>query len=73
MRPHSVASQCPFEVTPEVTEPLGMETLVFFNVNGTEMCARTNPAANTQPGVRTRLLADLNHMHLIDEASGRVL
>jgi hypothetical protein len=28
---------------------------------------------NTQPGVRTRLLADLNHMHLIDEASGRVL
>jgi multiple sugar transport system ATP-binding protein len=73
MRPHSVANQCPFEVTPEVTEPLGMETLVFFSVNGTEMCARTNPAANTQPGVRTQLLADLNHMHLIDEASGRVL
>src|SRR6195256_1088093 len=73
MRPHSVANQCPFEVTPEVTEPLGMETLVFFSVNGTEMCARTNPAANTQPGVRTQLLADLSHMHLIDEASGRVL
>jgi len=73
MRPHSVANQCPFEVTPEVTEPLGMETLVFFSVNGTEMCARTNPAANAQPGVRTQLLADLNHMHLIDEASGRVL
>ena len=73
MRPHSVANQCPFEVTPEVTEPMGMETLVFFSVNGTEMCARTNPAANMQPGVRTQLLADLNHMHLIDEASGRVL
>ena len=73
MRPHSVANQCPVEVTPEVTEPMGMETLVFFSVNGTEMCARTNPAANTQPGVRTQLLADLNHMHLIDEASGRVL
>src|SRR5436309_3325066 len=58
---------------PEVTEPMGMETLVFFSVNGTEMCARTNPAANTQPGVRTRRLADLNHMHLIDEVSGRVL
>ncbi len=73
MRPHSVANQCPVEVTPEVTEPMGMETLVFFSVNGTEMCARTNPTANTQPGVRTQLLADLNHMHLIDEASGRVL
>jgi len=73
MRPHSVANQHPFEVTPEVTEPLGMETLVFFSVNGTEMCARTNPAANAQPGVRTQLLADLNHMHLIDQASGRVL
>src|SRR2546422_313523 len=73
MRPHSVANQCPFEVTPEVTEPMGMETLVFFSVNGTEMCARTNPAANMQPGVRTQLLADLNHMHLIDEAGGRGL
>ena len=73
MRPHSVANQCPVEVTPEVTEPMGMETLVFFSVNGTEMCARTNPAANMQPGVRTQLLADLNHMHLIDEAGGRVL
>ena len=56
-----------------MTEPLGMETLVFFSVNGAEMCARTNPAANAQPGVRTQLLADLNHMHLIDQASGRVL
>jgi len=73
MRLHTVANQYPFEVTPEVTEPMGMETLVFFSVNGTEMCARANPAANTQPGVRTQLLADLNHMHLIDEGSGRVL
>ena len=73
MRPHTLANQCPFQVTPEVTEPMGMETLVFFSVNGTEMCARANPAANTQPGVRTQLLADLNHMHLIDEGSGRVL
>ena len=73
MRAHTTANQYPFEVAVEVIEPMGMETLVFFNLNGAEMCARTNPTANVQPGVRTRLLADLSYMHLIDEESGRVL
>jgi multiple sugar transport system ATP-binding protein len=73
IRAHEGANQIPFEVGVEVTEPLGMETLVFFNVNGVEMCARTNPAANVQPGARSKLLADLSYMHLIDEESGRVL
>jgi multiple sugar transport system ATP-binding protein len=28
----------------DVTEPMGMETLVFFRANGVDVCARTNPA-----------------------------
>jgi multiple sugar transport system ATP-binding protein len=65
--------QATFEVPVEVTEPLGMETLVFFTLNGTEMCARTNPTADMRPGRRAQFLADLRYMHLIDGESGRVL
>jgi len=72
-RAHQTANQIPFEVSVEVTEPMGMETLVFFNLNGAELCARTNPSANVQPSARTTLLADLSNMHLIDQESGRVL
>ena len=27
----------------EVTEPLGMETLVFFRINGVDVCAPVSP------------------------------
>ena len=72
-RPHSEAEQHPFEVVLEVTEPMGMETLVHFLVDGTEVCGRVNPNAGAQPGKPMKLVADLANMHLIDEASGRVL
>src|SRR3989440_6284168 len=73
MRAQTLPGQAPVDVSIDVTEPLGMETLVFFSLNGAEVCARTNPAANLQPGRRAPLLADLRYMHLIDESSGRVL
>ena len=62
-----------FEVALEVTEPMGMETLVYFGINGVEVCGRVNPNAGAQAGQRMRLVADLDHMHLIDNASGKVL
>ena len=65
--------QATFEMPIEVTEPMGMETLVFFNLNGAEVCARADPTADMQPGKRAQFLADLRYMHLIDEASGKVL
>jgi multiple sugar transport system ATP-binding protein len=65
--------QATLEVPVEVTEPMGMETLVFFSLNGVEVCARANPTADMQPGKRAQFLADLRYMHLIDQASGRVL
>src|SRR5262245_34945216 len=57
----------------EVTEPLGMETLVFFTIAGTEICARVHPSADIRPGIRMPLAAQLDHMHLIDEGTGRVV
>jgi multiple sugar transport system ATP-binding protein len=57
----------------EVTEPLGMETLVFFRINGVDVCGRVNPNAGAREGVRMKLAASLDNMHLIDDATGAVL
>jgi multiple sugar transport system ATP-binding protein len=72
-RPQSGPNQHAFEVMLEVTEPMGMETLVHFRVNGTDVCGRVNPAAHAESGRNMKLVADLDHMHLIDGDSGRVL
>jgi multiple sugar transport system ATP-binding protein len=50
-----------------------METMVFFTVNGTEYCARVDPAAARGPGESMRLAANIDHMHLIDPATDAVL
>jgi multiple sugar transport system ATP-binding protein len=62
-----------FEATPEVIEPMGAETLVIFSMEGREITARLDPSISTQPGRRMPFAADLNQMHLIEPASGRVL
>jgi multiple sugar transport system ATP-binding protein len=63
----------PLSATPEVTEPMGMETLVHFRMAGAEICARVDPSAPAEPGRPLPMAMDLNHMHLLDPASGRVL
>ena len=65
--------RCEFAMTLDVIEPMGMETMVFFTVNGTEVCARVEPSAASAPGQPMRLYANLNHMHLIDPATELVL
>jgi multiple sugar transport system ATP-binding protein len=65
--------RCEFSMTLDVIEPMGMETMVFFTVNGTEVCSRVEPSAATAPGQPMRLYANLNHMHLIDPATDLVL
>jgi multiple sugar transport system ATP-binding protein len=62
-----------FTVTLDVVEPMGMETMVFFTVNGTEICARVDPASAPASGEPMRLYANLDHMHLIDPRSDLVL
>ena len=66
-------NQHAFEVTLDVTEPMGMDTLVYFLVNGVEVCGRVSPNAGARAGARMRLVADLDNMHLIDDETGKVL
>jgi multiple sugar transport system ATP-binding protein len=62
-----------FDVQLDVVEPMGMETMVYFIVDGVEVCGRVNPTAAKNAGETMRLVADLNHMHLIDPATDQVI
>ena len=72
-RPNGGRHVAEFDAFLEVTEPMGNETMVFFSVAGKEVCARVSPNAGAREGSPLRMGAHLDHMHLIDEASGRVL
>jgi multiple sugar transport system ATP-binding protein len=63
----------PFEVHVDVTEPMGMETLVYFSIGGVPASARVNPDAGAAEGQRFRLAANLKHMHLIDAGTDLVV
>jgi len=75
LRPEHLASTAAdadaatIEVAASVVEPLGSDTLVFFEIAGLELVARLPPEAARRPGDRVRLRADLGRMHLFDPAS----
>jgi multiple sugar transport system ATP-binding protein len=47
--------------------------LVFFRIRGIDVCGRVSPEAGAREGARMRLAARMDNMHLIDDATGRVL
>ena len=62
-----------FDAVLDVTEPMGMETLIYFTLEGAQVCGRVNPNAGAQDGGPLRLAVDLNNMHLLNEVTGVVL
>jgi multiple sugar transport system ATP-binding protein len=50
-----------------------METMVYFRLDGAEVCGRVEPSSASPPGQAMRLSADLNQMHLIDPQTDLVL
>jgi len=62
-----------FEARLDVVEPMGMETMVYFLVDGVEVCGRVDPAAAGTMGEPMRLVADVNQMHLIDPRTELVI
>jgi multiple sugar transport system ATP-binding protein len=47
--------------------------MVYFLVGGIEVCGRVAPTAAGNAGEKMPLVADLNHMHLIDPQTDLVL
>ena len=72
-KPHPEPGVEPFEAVLDVIEPMGMETLIYFTLDGAQVCGRVNPNANAQDGAPLRLAVDLNNMHLLNEVTGAVL
>ncbi len=62
-----------FEARLDVVEPMGMETMVYFIVDGVEVCGRVDPITAGNVGEPMRLIADLNQMHLIDPRTELVI
>jgi multiple sugar transport system ATP-binding protein len=72
-KPHPEAGVETFDATLDVTEPMGMETLIYFTLEGAQVCGRVNPNAGARDGGPLRLAVDLNNMHLLNEVTGAVL
>jgi multiple sugar transport system ATP-binding protein len=62
-----------FNATLDVVEPMGMETMVYFRLDGTEVCGRVDPASAGRSGEAMRLCANVDHLHLIDPRTDAVL
>jgi multiple sugar transport system ATP-binding protein len=72
-REESAPGTASFDAHLEVTEPMGMETLVYFNLGGTQICGRVDPDADARVGKNLRMSANLHNMHLIDTETGLVV
>jgi multiple sugar transport system ATP-binding protein len=62
-----------FDAKIDVTEPMGMETLVYFSIGDTSICGRVNPGAGARDGEMLPLAADLNHMQVVDPETGLIV
>ena len=67
-KPNGEQNVALIDVTIEVSEPMGMETLVYCTIAGTEVCGRVSPNAGAREGVPMKLAAHLDNMHLVDDA-----
>jgi multiple sugar transport system ATP-binding protein len=66
-------ANCEFTTTLDIVEAMGMETMVYFTIDGQEVCGRVDPVSAAGPGEAMRLYANMAHMHLIDPQSGVVI
>jgi multiple sugar transport system ATP-binding protein len=63
----------PLSLLVDVVEPMGMETMVHYFVDGAPICARVDPATPAEPGEMMPLLADMDQMHLMEPDTGKVV
>ena len=61
------------QATVSVVEPMGSDTMVFFDFKGVEITARVSAHAGARPGERLRFVIDMEKIHLIDPSTEKVL
>ncbi len=67
------AAEATFSPRIGVIEPLGSDTLFFFEMGDAEVVARTPPISGLKPGDTLPLSIDTAKMHLFDAATGKGL
>ena len=72
-RQHTNAQQLDFSRTVSVLEPMGIDTMVFIEIDGTEVTARAAPNAVSPVGDVMNFTVDMNNMHLIDPETDLVV
>ncbi|UCD78153.1 MAG: sn-glycerol-3-phosphate ABC transporter ATP-binding protein UgpC [Desulfobacterales bacterium] len=73
-RPHSEDSgMADLAVRVDVIEPLGMDTMIHYELAGKQICARVNPYSVNDVGEILQLTIDMNRMHLIDPTTDKVV
>ena len=51
-KPHPEPGVETFDAVLDVTEPMGMETLIYFTLEGAQVCGRVNPNAGARMAPR---------------------
>jgi len=65
-RSHVNPAQLDIEKTVRVVEPMGVDTMVYFAIDGQEISARSAPHSVEPVGARMSFTVDMSKMHLID-------
>ncbi|MEZ2126407.1 MULTISPECIES: ABC transporter ATP-binding protein [unclassified Sinorhizobium] len=79
IRPESISDRqqrrgfADIEAKIDLVEPLGPETMVYFSVGDTNLCACIDPDSGPKPMSTMPLSFNMNQMHLFDPATGRSL
>ncbi|HWA08626.1 MAG TPA: sn-glycerol-3-phosphate ABC transporter ATP-binding protein UgpC [Opitutaceae bacterium] len=61
------------EVKVDVSEPMGAETYLYLDTAATSFVARVRPTDRFEPGHRIKVTFDLDHAHLFDAATEKVI
>lgn len=72
-RAHTHSDYQDFDAPVKVLEPMGMDTMVFFDLGETELCCRSDPKAVADVGQGMGFTIDKSQMHLIDPVTERVV
>jgi len=73
-RPHDEDSAMgDFSARVDVIEPLGMDTMIHFEIAGNHICSRVDPYAVKEIGETIGLMMDMRSMHLIDPETDKVV
>jgi multiple sugar transport system ATP-binding protein len=70
---HTNNAQIDFDAMVQVLEPMGMDTMAFIDIGGSEVSARSEPRAVRGVGENMSFTIDMNHMHLLDPETDRVV